>query len=88
MVTEFQLEDMEYAGEDDEKARWEDEVQYGWKLPPLLAWKAILVLEGDGGAIVDSVWLTHPHAPESEDQVSREKEMLRRFVDIAAPTLS
>lgn len=90
-LNEFLLEQADYGGgEDDPQGRWLDEVHYGWKLEsPLLPWKALLISEsGDGSDPIDNIWLGNPMTDEGTDENNAAKDLLRRFVGYASPTLS
>lgn len=90
-LSEFLLEQAGYSGgEDDPQGRWLDEVHYGWKLEsPLLPWKALLMLEsGDGSDPVDNISLGNPATDGGADEHNSAKDLLRRFVEYASPTLS
>ncbi|KAG9001771.1 hypothetical protein FRB94_000647 [Tulasnella sp. JGI-2019a] len=87
MINELQIDEAEQHAHD-AQGRWADEIQYGWRIPPLLPWKAILILtlDGHGGAVddlVESVWVNGNRGVEQGS-----KDMFRRFVGIAFPTLS
>lgn len=86
-LTQFELENNGLGFEDDDvQGQWLDEVHYGWKIPPLVPWKAILMLDNDGNDPVESIWIGNPNSQSEEDLNS--KEVLRKFVEIASPTLS
>ncbi|KAG8859521.1 hypothetical protein FRB96_004405 [Tulasnella sp. 330] len=89
MLNELQLDEAEQHAHD-AQGRWADEVQYGWRIPPLLPWKAILILTNQGRAGEDpleSLWSGNDRRLDiGMDQASG--DMLRRFVGIAFPTLS
>ena len=73
-------------GDDDEDAdaRLEDELRFGWKMPPLRPWKSVLILDQANPADI-------VHPPRKTDNPGRSMdptEALARFLSIASPTIS
>jgi hypothetical protein len=64
--------------DDDPSGAWEDELQFGWKMPPLKPWKTLLLADGAPG----------PVSTKFEHEDRDPEEMLRKFVAIINPTLS
>ena len=73
-------------GDDDEDADacLEDELRFGWKMPPLRPWKAVLILDQANPADI-------VHPPRKTEPLGKSMdptEALARFLTIASPTVS
>lgn len=78
-------DDLELADEDheDSEGRVEDELRFGWRIPPLRPWKSVLIL--DGPSSPDP--LPTPGS-KPEDKMNDPVGSLDKFLAIASPTLS
>lgn len=86
VLTREETWDWGHAEEDDEDAdaRLEDELRFGWKIPPLRPWKSVLILEDANAAdIVPTARRADPG-----DLSIDPTEALTRFINIASPTLA
>ncbi|KAF9520657.1 hypothetical protein BS47DRAFT_650292 [Hydnum rufescens UP504] len=70
--------------DDDADARLEDELRFGWKMPPLRPWKSVLILDQANPADI----VHPPRKPDTPGRSMDPTEALARFLSIASPTIS
>ncbi|KAG8960226.1 hypothetical protein FRC03_006882 [Tulasnella sp. 419] len=82
-LTQLLLDETE-QDEHDAEGRWYDEIQYGWRLPPLLPWKTIILTNNDDP--IAGLWTGQARAETGDEKTP--EELLRRFVGMLSPSLS
>lgn len=79
------LDELEYDEEEDAEERLEDELRFGWKVPPLRPWKTVVLLDHTmrlSDIVVAGRRVT------SGNPMLNPVEALPRFIAAASPTMT
>ncbi|KAL4066747.1 nitrogen permease regulator of amino acid transport activity 3-domain-containing protein [Scleroderma citrinum] len=81
---EYELDFVDHQEDEDEAKAWGCDLSFGWRLPSLVPWKSLLLLDGDQ-ALDPYINLRGPHVtPDERDHA----EGLIKFLETASVTLS